>query len=403
VGAAFVLQVSIVVSLLAGSSAPTPLYPVYQAAWGFSPITVTVVFGVYALAVLASLLTVGSLSDHIGRRPVLLAALGVQAATMLLFSSADGVSGLIVARVLQGLSTGAAVSALGAGLIDLHRVRGAIANAVSPMLGAATGAIGSGLLVQYLPAPTHLVYWLLAAIFVAQAAGVLLMPESSMRTAGALASLRPRFGVPAAARRPLLLTLPALIASWALVGFYASLGPSLVRQTAGSTSVLLGGLSLFTLAASGGITVLLVQNARPRAVLAVGVGALFVGVSVTLLATVQLSTVLLFLGTAVAGIGAGAGFQGVLRTLLPLIAPHDRAGTLSTVYAASYLSMGVPAVIGGLLAVQGGVLMAGREYGAALLVLAALALFGLTHSEPAAAQVEAVASGARIRRERCSA
>src|SRR5262249_42374756 len=79
--AAFYLQVSIIMAFLAGSSAPTPLYAVYQAAWGFSPVTITVVFGVYALAVLAALLVFGALSDHVGRRPVLLATTLLQAVT----------------------------------------------------------------------------------------------------------------------------------------------------------------------------------------------------------------------------------------------------------------------------------------------------------------------------------
>src|ERR1700712_3998116 len=99
---AFYLQASIVLFFLAGSSAPTPLYALYQAEWGFSPITTTVVFAVYALAVLAALLVVGSLSDHVGRRPVLLVAIVVQAATMLVFATAHGVPQLMVARILQG-------------------------------------------------------------------------------------------------------------------------------------------------------------------------------------------------------------------------------------------------------------------------------------------------------------
>src|SRR4249919_758365 len=87
-GVAFYLLASIVVFFLAGSSAPTPLYSTYAAEWGFSSITTTVVFGVYALAVLAALLVFGSLSDHIGRRPVLLTAIGVQVAAMLVFVTA---------------------------------------------------------------------------------------------------------------------------------------------------------------------------------------------------------------------------------------------------------------------------------------------------------------------------
>jgi MFS family permease len=218
--AAFLLLASTVVSLLASSSAPTPLYAVYQAEWGFSPITVTVVFGVYALAVLAALLTVGSLSDHVGRRPVLLVAIGVQAATMLVFATAGGVPELLVARVLQGLATGAAVGAIGAGLLDLDRPRGTIANAVSAPLGTAVGSILSGLLVQFLPAPTRTVYLLMFGIFVVQGVGVALMAETSTRRPGGLASLRPRFALPSAARGPLLRATPALVASWALAGFY---------------------------------------------------------------------------------------------------------------------------------------------------------------------------------------
>ena len=159
--AAFYLQASIAVFFLAGSSAPTPLYALYQAEWGFSPITTTIVFGVYALAVLSALLTAGSLSDHVGRRPVLLAAVVAQAATKAVFATASGVPELVVARIVQGLSTGAAMSAIGAGLLDLHKSKGTIANAVAPLTGTALGAIGSGLLVQYLPVPARLVYLLL--------------------------------------------------------------------------------------------------------------------------------------------------------------------------------------------------------------------------------------------------
>jgi MFS family permease len=111
--AALYLLASIVVSLLAGSSAPTPLYAIYQGQWGFSPITTTIIFGIYAIAVLSSLLVFGRLSDHVGRRPVLLVALAVQMVTMVLFATADGVPALVTARVVQGLSTGAAIAAIG--------------------------------------------------------------------------------------------------------------------------------------------------------------------------------------------------------------------------------------------------------------------------------------------------
>jgi MFS family permease len=374
---AFFLLASIIVGFLAGSSAPTPLYAVYAARWDFSPITTTVVFGVYALAVLTALLIVGRLSDHVGRRPVLLAALAVQVITMVLFVTAHGVPQLLVARIAQGLSTGAAAGAIGAGMLDLNKVRGTIANAVAPITGTAAGALGSGLLVQYLPQPTHLVYLVLLGVFVLQAIGVLLMQETSTPTPGALASLRPQFAVPGPVRRPLMFAVPALVAVWALAGLYGALGPSLVKLVSGSSSIVLGGLSLFVLAGSGVVAVLLFQRQSARQLTLIGGVALLAGIALTLLAVGTRSTAWFFVGTAIAGIGFGGGFQGAIRSVIPLAAPHQRAGVLSVVYVVSYLAMGLPAVIAGVLLVhEGNLVTTAVQYGVAVMVLAALALLG---------------------------
>jgi MFS family permease len=392
-GAAFALQVSIVMAFLAGSSAPTPLYAVYQSEWGFSPITVTVVFGVYAVAALAALLTVGSLSDFVGRRPVLLSALALQAVAMLVFATAGGVTELLVARTVQGASTGAALGALGAGLLDLHRAKGTRANGISPLVGVATGALGSSLLVQYLPAPTTLVYLVLLGIFALQAVGVAVMPESAARQPGAVASLKPQVGIPGAVRRPLLMAGPALIAVWALVGFYLSLGPALARFVAGSHSSLLGGLTVFAFAASAAVTVVFVEAAPARRAMLLGTASLAAGVGLTLLAASEGSIAGFYLGTAVAGIGIGSGFNGVLRTLLPLVQPHERASVLSTIYVTLYLAMGFPAVIAGYLVTHGDVLTTSREYGGVVMALALVALAGLVARRPERSMVPAGCSG----------
>ena len=268
--AALVLQASLVVSFLAGSAAPTPLYAVYQAAWGFTPITVTVVFGVYALAVLATLLVAGSLSDYVGRRPVLLVATLLQIGAMLVFATADGLAMLVAGRIVQGIATGGAAAAIGAAMIDLDRTRGTLANAVGPMTGTATGSLVSGLLVQYAPAPAVLVYAVLAGVLAVQAIGIAWMPETVARRPGALATLRPRFAVPPQVRNALLVATPALVAAWALAGFWGSLGPALVRQLVGSQSRVLGGLPLFVLAASGASTVFALRQRGPHAVMRYG-------------------------------------------------------------------------------------------------------------------------------------
>jgi hypothetical protein len=387
---AFFLQASMVVSFLAGSSAPTPLYGVYQAAWGFSPITITVVFGVYALAVLAALLVFGSVSDYVGRRPVLLAAALVQAATMIVFATANGVGALVAARVLQGLATGAAMSAVGAGMVDLDRERGATANAVGPMLGSATGGIVSGFFVQYLPAPAVLVYALLGVVFVGQALGVLAMTETAPRRAGALASLRPRLELPARLQRPMLLAAPAIIGTWALVGFYASLGPTLLRTLVGSNSRLLGGLALFALASTGALSVFFTRRLTPPNLMKFGSPTLVAGIGVTLAGVALGALPGFFLGTAIAGAGFGASFQGAVRSVVPLAAPHERAGVLAVLYVIAYLAMGLPAVIAGVGVVYGGGMLAtANEYGAAVMLLSGLAFVGAVLPRAAGALADA--------------
>ncbi len=390
--AAFNLQASIILFFLASSSAPTPLYAVYQAAWGFSPVTVTIVFGIYAVAVLAALLVVGSLSDYVGRRPVLLGATLLQAVAMALFATAQGVGALLLARVVQGLATGAAAGAVGAGLLDIDRDKGTIANAVAPMLGTATGGMLSAVLAQFLPWPTRLVYVVLAGIFLVQAAGVAMMPESVIRRPGAWSSLRPQLHLPAAVRAPALLAAPALVAAWALIGFYASLGPTVARRLMGSRSLLVGGLLLFVMAGSGALIVM-ASRARPaRAVLLFGTSALIAGVILSLAATAAASPIQFFVGAAVAGGGFGAGFQGALRSVLPLARPHERAGVLSLTYVIAYLSMGVPVVFAGLRVVHGGGLFtAAREYGLAVVALAGAALLGTLSRRPPAVPVAAPA------------
>jgi MFS family permease len=378
---AVTLLASLIVTLLSASSAPTPLYAVYQARWGFTPITTTVVFGVYALAVLAALLTLGKLSDHLGRRPVLLAAIAVQAVSLVVFMTAGGVPALLVARVVQGVATGAALGAIGAGMLDVDRERGTFANAVSPGMGTATGAIVSAVVVRYLPAPTHLIYALLLGVFALQALGVALLRETVTRKPGALATLAPEVRLPRELRGPILVATPVLFAVWSLAGLYGALGPALVRELTGSSAVVLGAASLtaLTTAAVGGIVAL--RRAGARTVMLTGILALAGGVAVTLVALAAGSTALFFAGTVVSGVGFGSGFQGGIRTVVPRAAAHERSGVLSLLYTVSYLGMGLPAVIAGFLVVHvGGLVDTAYEYGAAVIALAALALVGLVRT-----------------------
>ncbi len=227
--ASFWLLATVLAFLLFAASAPSPLYVVYQARWHFSSLTLTAIFGVYVLALLATLLITGRLSDHLGRRPVVLLALVVQIASMGAFIAARDVGMLFAARFLQGLGTGLATGALSAWLLDLqppdHPGLGSLVVSVAPVAGLAAGALGSGLLVQYGPDPLHLVFALLCAVFALAVATMPLITDVAQRTPGWLQSMRPQISVPPAARSLFAASAPALIATWALAGLYLSLGP----------------------------------------------------------------------------------------------------------------------------------------------------------------------------------
>jgi hypothetical protein len=291
------------------------------------------------------------------------------------------VPALQIARVVQGLASGAALGAIGAAMLDVDPRRGTFANAVSPGMGTATGALVSALAVRYLPAPTHLIYFALLAVFAVQMLGVALMRETVTRAPGALASLRPEIKLPRTVRGPVLAAAPVLFAVWALAGLYGALSPAIVSTLTGSHAVVLGGLGLFLLAGVAALTVLVLRVVPPRTVMLIGIVGLVIGVIVTLVALGAGSAPLFFVGTVISGVGFGSGFQGGIRTVVPLAAPHERAGVLSLLYVVCYLGMGVPAVAAGFRIVHGaGLVAATREYGVALIVLAVLALVGLSRS-----------------------
>ncbi|WP_322614278.1 MFS transporter [Pseudomonas sp. BIC9C] len=372
-------------SFLAASTAPTPLYHLYQEQMQFSAATLTLIFGVYALSLLAALLTVGSLSDYLGRKPVIFTAVILNILAMLLFIHADSVAWLISARVLQGFATGMATAVLSATLLDTDRQQGPLVNSVAPLLGMAVGALGCGVLAEFAPAPLHLTFWLLMALFALQAVYVWRLPESVSRQAGVWASLRPTLHVPVQARATLWRVLPLNTATWALGGFYASLAPSLVRTATGSTSNLIGGATVATLTVTGALMIYMLRNQAATKALHLGACSLPTGVVLILLGVHSASLPLFFLGTLVAGCGFGAGFLGALRSLVPLALPHERAGLMSAFYVLSYLAFCLPSLLAGNLTRTFGLVTTTDGYGVVLIILALGALASMLRQRSARA------------------
>lgn len=376
-GAMTVFAFLAAITMSASSSAPTPLYRLYQEQIGLSHVEVSVIFAAYAISQLVALLTIGSLSDHVGRRPVILGALLLNIAAMILFITAGSALGLLVARAVQGFATGAAITTLGAAILDTDRARGPVLNSITAFLGLTAGTLLAGVLVTFAPAPTELVYVVLLAVTAVEIAFLAAMPETGERRPGALASLRPQVRVPPQARAALLRITPVNVAGWALGGFYLSLMPSLVREATGHSTPLVAAVVVATLPLTGALTVIALRHLEPARLISSGISALVLGLLVTL-AGVETHLVGLMLGgTFIAGTGFGATFSGILRTVLPLAGPDERAALLATYYVESFLAFSLPAVAAGAAAPAFGLAFTAHIYCMVLILLAFTSMLAL--------------------------
>ncbi len=358
-------------AVFAGSTAPTPLYHVYQETLGLTPLTLTLVFSAYAVSLLATLLTLGSLADLIGRRPVVIASLLTSALTMLIFASANSLPALAAARLAQGVGNGIAMSAMGAVILDANPRRGPLINSVTPFIGMSLGALGSSALVAYAPSPTRLPYAVMMAVFLALAAAAMRLPAPIGPTRPSLAAFRPRVVIPPQARGVFGRISLANVAAWALGGYALSLMPSLLRIATGEDSPLLGGSIVAAFTLSGATAVVALRKSRSEQTMLAGEATLFAGVLSILTGVALASAPVLAFGAPVAGFGVGAVFFGGARLLLPRAGPHERAGLLAAFYVESYVAFGLPVVLVGFAAPTLGLAHATYGLGGALALLVA--------------------------------
>src|SRR4051812_48756351 len=263
---AYGLAATVIGLALFASVTPSPLYGTYAELWGFSPAVLTLVYGTYAFGVLTTLVLAGRLSDEVGRRPVLLVALGTLLVTSLLYMVADSVVWLFVARGLQGLATGLALAAASAALLDLHPRRDpasvGLANGVASAGGIGLGMLVSATAVQLLPAPRVVPYVVLFALFAIAFAGALLMPEPVQRRSRP--RLRPqRPSVPPVVRRPFLLAALGVLSSWSIGGLFFSLGPQLSAVILDTQNHIVTALSVVVLAGSATVAQLVFGRSAP--------------------------------------------------------------------------------------------------------------------------------------------
>jgi MFS family permease len=374
---------------LFASITPSPLYRSYRALWHFSPLTLTLVYATYMFGVLASLLLIGRVSDEIGRRPVLLTALATLMGSTVVFILARSVAWLFVARGIQGLATGAALSAASAAMLDLHPRRDAarvgLANGVASAAGIGLGALVSSSLVQLGSAPRVLPFAVLFVLFALAFAGAYLMPEPvTERSRLRLTLERPR--VPRSARRPFVLAALAVVSSWSIGGLFFSLGPGLSAHLFATTNVVVSAIGIVALGVSAAGSQLLFGRTAAWIGASAGSVALAAGMVLVVLAAATDSSATYLGGAALGGVGFGIAFSSGLRALVAAIPPHQRAATLSAFYAVAYLAGSIPAVLAGLVVTHLGLQSTFELFGSVVAAVALVVALEAWRTRPAGRQ-----------------
>lgn len=387
---AYALVAAVIGLGLFASLTPSSLYRTYSELWHFSAFTLTLVYATYAFGVLASLLLAGRLSDEIGRRPVLLASFGVLVASTVVFILADSVVWLFVARGLQGLATGAALSAASAAMLDLHPrrdpARVSRTNAVSAAVGIGLGMLVSSSLVQLGLAPRVLPYVVLLALFGVALAGAYWMPEP-VAAHGRFRLTFERPTVPAAVRRQFLLASLAVLSSWSVGALFFSLGPELSAQLFASTNVIVSGVGIVALAGAAALASFVFGRTAPWLATALGSVALAAGMFLIVVAAATGSSTAFLAGSLVGGAGFGVAYLGGLRALIAVIPSEQRAAVLSAFYVVAYASLSVPAIVAGLVVGSLGLAATFEIFGSVVIALALVVAFEAWRSRPAAARV----------------
>jgi MFS family permease len=333
--------------VILGTSLPAPLYAIYQGQWHFSAGTVTLIFAVYAVAVLATLLLAGRASDQVGRKPAMAAALGFSAASTIVFILATGVGWLYLGRILSGLSAGLVTGAATAALTELvgesaSRRASLVATAANTG-GAGLGPLIAGLFAQYLPQPTVLVFEVYLALLALAALSVASVPET-VTSRERLAIRFEGLGIPEQGRSEFIAAGVAAFAAFALSGLFTSLAPSFVSGVLHRTNYAAGGGVAFLLFAAATIAALALARFNSHPVILTGLGLFLAGLALVVAGMSAASLGLFLAGTVVGGIAAGAMSIGSLSIANRLAPAESRARVISTYFVFAYTGLIIPVV-----------------------------------------------------------
>ena len=362
-----------------GAILPTPLYPLYREAFGFSGVTLTLIYATYVLGNLTALLFFGRLADQIGRRSASLPAVAVGIASAGIFAAAQGTAWLFVARGVSGFSTGLAAGAATAWIAELFvgqdKSRAARIASGANFLGCAAGPLIGGMLAQFTIAPLRLPY-LAYLVLLCGAAGAILLPRETVTQRKPLGNieLRPRVGIPSTIRLQFISPAVTGFATFSLIGFYSALIPSLLGETLHLSSPLIAGALVCELFLVAAVAILASGALASQAATIAALLLLPPSVWILVGAELSRSLALLFFAAAVGGIAGGLGYRGSLE-VINRIAPADRRSEVVSSYMiALFAGNSVPVIGIGFLAAATTALTAHIVFAAVLTALAGVAM-----------------------------
>jgi predicted MFS family arabinose efflux permease len=337
------------------SAVPTPLYVLYQQRDHFSTIMVTVVYAVYAVGVVGSLFLAGHLSDSVGRKRVFVPALLINVVSALVFLLAPSLAGLLIARIISGISVGLTTATATAYLTELHSVaagpaaartgrRAQVVAIATNLGGIGFGPLVAGLLAQYAPQPLRLSYLVFAIALVILAGAVALSPETTQRS-DPLPPWRPqRVAVPAGARRLFFAATAAGLASFAVFGTFTSLVPSLLAGTLHQSSHAVAGAIVFSAFAAGALAQILLGRVSTDSTLRISPLLLLPGLALLVTAMWRPNLTLFIAAGVITGAGAGLLFRAALIAAASTASPDSRAEVLAGYFLGAYVGLSVPVV-----------------------------------------------------------
>jgi predicted MFS family arabinose efflux permease len=349
---AFWIIAAVFLIVMAYSTVPTPLWSLYQERDGFSTFAITLAFAAYAAGTVIALFFAGHLGDTLGRRRLLLPAIGLEIVSAVLFLVWPSLPVLIVARVVSGLGIGMLTATITAHVIGLHLLsrpgagpqRGQIVAGVANLGGFGIGALVSGALAEWMPAPLVTPYLVFLVLLVLAFIGVAVSPETAPPAAAARYRLQ-QIRVPRESRSRFVLVSVVTFSAFSILGLFTSLAPGFLAGQLDITSRAVAGAVVFATFTAGAVSQILVRPLSATVQIALGAILLVSGLAiVAVVVSVGGGLTLFVIGGVVSGAGAGPLFKAALSVGAGLADPAHRGEVLAGIFLAGYLGLALPVV-----------------------------------------------------------